>query len=133
MKVTNLLLLIALMPFILFAETKNKYEKIYNDCIHEEGQINNTVVAMCSENTSAFAKKEMNRLYKIIYRNISVRSIDDAKQFENSQIAWLKYRNIHCKLMGNYVGSPMYYFCPMEQNIKRVLELETMANEYTRE
>ncbi|XPV69880.1 MAG: hypothetical protein ACNI25_04725 [Halarcobacter sp.] len=68
MKVTNLLLLIALMPFILFTETKNKYEKIYNDRIHKEGQINNTVVAMCSENTSTFAKKEMNRLYKIIYK-----------------------------------------------------------------
>ena len=129
MKFTMLLLFITLTPTMVLAETSNKYDKIYSDCVQEQGPINNTVVAVCSENASAAAKKEMNRLYKIIYKYISEQSQDDAQQFEDSQKAWLKYRNNHCELMGAYVGSPMYDYCPMELNIARVLELQTMANE----
>ena len=128
MKRMRLFLLIPLISSILSAET-NPYNKVYDDCLHEQGQINNTVVAICSETASAYAKKEMNRLYDIVYKNISEHSNDDAKEFENAQKAWLRYRNAHCKLMGAYVGSPMYHHCPMELNIQRVLELAIMANE----
>ena len=109
----------------LFAETDNKYWKLYNECVSSYGEINNTVVYVCSENVSMDVKKEMNRLYSIIYKDISESSIDDAKKFEDSQKAWLKYRNSHCELMGAYVGSPMYAYCPLSLNIDRLTEMKT--------
>lgn len=123
------IILIQTIPSISWAEAKNKYEKIYSDCIDKIGTINNGVVEACSNIASKAAKKEMNRLYNIIYKNISKQSTEDAKKFENSQKAWLKYRNNHCKLMGSYVGSPMYNYCPMQLNILRVLELQEMSGE----
>ena len=74
-------------------------------------------------------KKEMNRLYYIIHKKISEQSRDDAKKFEQSQKIWLKYRKSHCELMGSYVGSPMYSFCPMGLNKLRVAELTELAGE----
>ena len=56
-------------------------------------------------------------------------SKEDAIKFENSQKSWLKYRNNHCELMGSYVGSPMYNYCPMLLNESRVAELKELAGE----
>ncbi|WP_020558422.1 lysozyme inhibitor LprI family protein [Thiofilum flexile] len=122
-------LLIDLIPINSYAEESNKFESIYDSCIKKAGGINNSVVATCSAASSEAAKKEMNRLYDIIHKNISEDSKEDAQKFEDSQKAWIKYRNNHCQLMGSYVGSPMYGYCPMKLNIARVLELKELANE----
>ncbi|MEA5599286.1 lysozyme inhibitor LprI family protein [Rivularia sp. UHCC 0363] len=55
--------------------------------------------------------------------------LTDAQQFEQSQKAWLTYRDTHCKLAGSYVGSQMYSYCPMQLNILRVTELRELAGE----
>ena len=105
----------------------DKYYEMYTNCLNDMGITNNTSVIGCSENVSEVVKKEMNRLYIVIYNKILKQSADDARKFEKSQKSWLNYRDTHCKLMGSYVGSPMYGYCPMNLNIDRVIELKELS------
>jgi uncharacterized protein YecT (DUF1311 family) len=105
------------------------YDALYSNCLKDNGPINNGTVEACSSNTSDAAKKEMNTLYKKIYRRFFADFPEDAKQFEQTQRAWLTYRNGQCTLAGAHVGSPMYAFCPMTLNIARVKELRELAGE----
>ena len=129
------LVLIIGVPSLAQAKTDSDYEKLYDQCVdrvikenHLAG-INNGVVDACTNHVSELTKKEMNRLYKTFYDRLNQESPEDAKQFENSQKSWLTYRNSHCQLMGRYVGSPMYGFCPMQLNIARVSELKELVGE----
>jgi uncharacterized protein YecT (DUF1311 family) len=103
------------------------YDAMYSSCLKEAKVTNNESVTTCAGFTSETTKKEMNALYDTIYAHISATSPADAKKFEASQKAWLVYRNTQCELAGSYVGSPMYYFCPMKLNIARVIELRQLA------
>jgi uncharacterized protein YecT (DUF1311 family) len=118
---------ILIAPVFSSAEPINRYEKMYDNCVKKAGPINNNIVHQCSAIVSDTVKKEINQLYETIHKNISKQSVDDAKKFENSQKLWLKYREKHCELMGSYVGSPMYSFCPMKLNKLRALELRELA------
>lgn len=91
--------------------------------------INNGVVEACASSVSESAKKEINRLYKKFYDQLIAESADDARAFETAQKSWLSYRNLHCELAGQYVGSPMYAYCPMALNIERVKELQELVGE----
>jgi len=131
-KVTSIALLVLLLPATSinsWAEVNKKYDIAYENCVKKAGTINNGVVHECSGIVSDLVKKEMNRLYGVIYKNISEQSKEDAQKFEQSQKTWLKYRESHCELMGSYVGSPMYSFCPMGLNKLRVTELTELAGE----
>jgi len=77
--------LIQIVAAIAWAETPNKYEKIYSDCLSEAEYTNNTVVIMCSENTTKVVKREMNRLYDMTYKMMAERSQEDAQKLEDSQ------------------------------------------------
>lgn len=121
------ILVLGLLSSSLWAEPNSKYDITYDTCIKKAGTINNSVVYKCSGLVSKMVKQDMNKLYDIIYNNISKQSVNDAKKFESSQRSWLKYRKNHCDLMGSYVGSPMYSYCPMELNKARVLELQVLA------
>lgn len=114
---------------VAWATPMDELESLYDKCVKEAGTINNGVVSSCSNSVNATVKKEMNRLYKIAYKNIKERSDSDAQQLEDAQKAWLIYRNNHCNLMGSYVGSPMYDYCPMGLNIQRVKEFKELAGE----
>ena len=103
------------------------YKAMYSSCLKDAKVTNNESVTSCAGFTSDATKKEMNTLYDTVYAHISATSPADAKKFESSQKAWLVYRNTHCELAGSYVGSPMYYYCPMQLNIARVLELRELA------
>lgn len=103
----------------------------YEDCI-QANQANpaltNSLVAACAEGASEAAKKEMNRAYQRLYLKLQKTSQEEAQQLEEAQKAWLVYRNAHCDMLGKYVGSPMYYTCPMELNIGRVAELQFLLD-----
>jgi uncharacterized protein YecT (DUF1311 family) len=86
---------------------------------------NNTSVLSCSQEVSAQVKGEINALYHKTYARLDEDSPEDAAAFEKAQKAWLKYRNGHCALAGDYVGSPMYEHCPMQSNIARVNNRES--------
>lgn len=103
------------------------YQKLYDDCIKDAGPINNGTVSACAEDVANQTRPEMNRLYQAI--NAKMNGPADAAKLEKAQKAWIVYRDNHCELAGSYVGSPMYYFCPMTLNIERVKQLREMAGE----
>ncbi|MGO4129848.1 lysozyme inhibitor LprI family protein [Inquilinus sp. YAF38] len=109
------------------AEGPKDYDKIYSDCVAEAGGANNGTVSACAEGVADQTKPEMNRLYQAI--SAKMNGPADAAKVEKAQKAWIVYRDNHCELAGSYVGSPMYYFCPMTLNIERVKQLREMAGE----
>ncbi|WP_343716247.1 lysozyme inhibitor LprI family protein [Inquilinus sp.] len=109
------------------AEGPKDYDKIYSDCVAEAGGANNGTVSACAEGVADQTKPEMNRLYQAILAKMNGRA--DAAKLEKAQKAWIVYRDNYCELAGSYVGSPMYYVCPMTLNIERVKQLREMAGE----
>ena len=122
-----ILLFQALLPIKVLAQTPDKYDQMYDRCLQNSGTINNSVVYACSSQVSSAINKEMNDLYNTIYRKISTRNTQDAQQFASSHQSWKEYRDNHCELMGSYVGSPMYSFCPMQLNKERIAEMRELA------
>lgn len=112
---------------VLAADTLSPLDKIYDRCVEKHGTINNGVVDACSGEASAAAKKQINLYYNKIYSRLLKDVPEDAKKLEQSQKAWVVYRDNHCQLMASYVGSPMYSFCPMRLNIARADELQELA------
>ncbi len=123
------LLLLPTQTVIAASKKSVDYQSMYDKCLSDSGQTNNTSVMACSDSTSDAAKKEINSLYNTIHATILVSSKEDAAKFEASQKSWLNYRNTHCNLAGSYIGTPMYSFCPMQLNIARAAELRALANQ----
>jgi uncharacterized protein YecT (DUF1311 family) len=100
----------------------------YNDCLQASEGLTNSLVTACAEGVSDVAKKQMNLTYQRLYLKLQKASPEDAQQLEEAQKAWLVYRNAHCAMQGTHIGSPMYYTCPMERNIDRLVELEFLLD-----
>jgi uncharacterized protein YecT (DUF1311 family) len=113
----------------LSQERKIDYDTMYSKCSTDVGGGNNATVDACSNRTSYEAKKEITKLYKRIYAYYVTDLPKDAKEFEQTQRAWITYRNGQCYLAGAHIGSPMYSYCPMRLNIARVKELRELAEE----
>lgn len=120
-------LLLLFVYSIVNAAENEDYQAMYSRCLKAAGPINNNTVLGCSEEISTAVKKEINSLYNELYATLTSTSVEDAAKFEQSQKAWVSYRNKHCELATSYVGSPMYGFCPMSLNIARVKELRELA------
>ena len=123
------LLLLSAHTAIAASKQTVDYQSMYDKCLSDSGQTNNTSVMGCSDGTSDAAKREINGLYTTVHARILVSSKEDAAKFEASQKSWLNYRNTHCNLAGNYIGTPMHSFCPMQLNVARVAELRALANQ----
>lgn len=121
--------LLLALPLHAMAANPSEYDQLYSACVDKHGRINNGVVEACSTEVSDRAKAEITRRYKTIHARLAEANADDAAKFEESQKAWLKYRNTHCELAGSYIGSPMYGFCPMTLNAERALELRELDGE----
>jgi uncharacterized protein YecT (DUF1311 family) len=100
-------------------------EQVYDKCLGNE-TLNNTLVMGCAEEASAAAKKEITRLYEKLQGGLPE---EDGKALEEAQRAWIRYRDLHCKLAGAHVGTPMYSVCPMDLNIERARQLAELAGE----
>ena len=120
------LALLAVISQSASAQPLPDYETLYDSCVEQAGDINNSVVAMCASDVSKQAYAEVKRRYQSIYARLLNESAQDASQFSTSQKAWRKYRNTHCELAGSYIGSPMYEYCPMSLNAARALELREL-------
>ncbi|VXB52231.1 conserved exported hypothetical protein [Pseudomonas sp. 8BK] len=110
------------------AASSDELDARYNDCLEASEGLTNSLVAACAEGVSDVAKKQMNLTYQRLYLTLQQASPEDAKQLEEAQKAWLIYRNAHCDMQGKHIGSPMYYTCPMELNIDRLVELEFLLD-----
>ena len=120
------LALLAVMSLSIHAQVAPDYAALYDSCVEQAGDINNSVVAMCSSKVSKRANQEIKRRYQSIYTYLLSENAQDAQQFSASQKAWRKYRTTHCELAGSYIGSPMYDYCPMGLNAARALELREL-------
>lgn len=121
-------LFVATSQGVAHAQSENKYNSIYSACVQRAGGMaNNMVVYMCSDETSDKAKADINTYFNIMHKKLAQSDIEAARKLTLTQKAWLQYRNNHCQLMGQYVDSPMYSYCPMQLNIKRALELKEMS------
>jgi uncharacterized protein YecT (DUF1311 family) len=104
---------------------RHPLEQVYDKCLGNE-TLNNTLVMGCAEEASAAAKKEITRLYAKLQAELPA---EDGKSLEEAQRSWIRYRDLHCKLAGDHVGTPMYSVCPMDLNIARAKELAELAGE----
>ncbi|MEG1273467.1 MAG: hypothetical protein RSD50_09690 [Acinetobacter sp.] len=104
---------------------------IYNQCVEQTVQalqlasINNSVVEICSERAKHLDEKKIVSLLD----QIRVQSQQDhqPERYQavlKSQRLWKVYVEQECDNAGQYVGSPMYSFCPMQQYAERVVELQ---------
>lgn len=107
----------------------NKFDAIYDNCLKEAGAVNNTSVMECATKTSAKAKEQINTLFRKTHQQLLSKSPENAVKFEQSQKSWVKYRNTHCDLATEYVGSPMFAYCPMKLNVLRVNELQELSGQ----
>lgn len=105
------------------------YATEYDKCLTDTGGINNGTVEACSSAVDAKVKREMNAIYGRLHARLKAQSPGDADKLEDTQIAWLAYRNGQCGLATTYVGSPMHGYCPMMLNIQRLDELKEMAGQ----
>ena len=130
-----MIVLVSLHSSLVSAKSLEDYQKLYDVCVDEViaenslQSINNGVVEACSNHVSDVTKKDITRLYKLFYDKLNAESPADALKFETAQKSWLAYRNAHCELMGSYVGSPMYGYCPMNMNMARAVELQELLGE----
>lgn len=110
-------------------DSVDPYTKAYNKCSDDaQGLVGaSAIVAGCSESVTQMSDSVIHKLFRHIHTQIMERSPADARLFEQAQRDWLSYRDKHCQLMGGYVGSPMYNYCPMLLNIARIKELEELA------
>ncbi|MBR8652155.1 DUF1311 domain-containing protein [Achromobacter sp. Marseille-Q0513] len=118
-----------LLPLAAIAAPAVDYNNLYDRCLTEAGAVNNTSVLSCSESVSGQVKREINTLYARLHAKLAQEAPEDADKLEQTQKAWLQYRNGHCALATSYVGSPMYGHCPMLLNIARALELRELAGD----
>lgn len=104
---------------------------IYNQCVEQTVQalqlasINNSVVEICSERAKHLDEKKIVSLLD----QIRVQSQQDSQPERyqailKSQRLWKAYVEQECDNAGQYVGSPMYAFCPMQQYAERVVQLQ---------
>lgn len=117
---------LSLMLMTATAANAKDYSDQYDRCLSEAGATNNTSVLNCSSSVSASVKAEINALYGKLHARLAQQSPEDADKLEQTQKAWLVYRNGQCELATSYVGSPMYGYCPMLLNIQRADELREM-------
>ncbi|RJG39527.1 lysozyme inhibitor LprI family protein [Motilimonas pumila] len=106
---------------------QDPYQEHYNACVNAAGGINNAVVMRCGSAASDLAQSDMTQMVKMIEQQIAQSSPEKARTFSLGQAAWVKYRDNHCQLMTDYVGSPMEAYCPMSLNGIRVQELKVLA------
>lgn len=105
-------------------------DDVYTQCLNSKDTINNMIVYECSDLASTDARKRMTLSYNKIYASLKKDSPEDAVKLEESQLAWIEYRDKYCDMAGRYVGSPMYEYCPAQLNMERANQLEEMAQSF---
>jgi len=127
----QILVLLATFSGAVHAQQQEAEPDIYNQCVEQTIQalqlasINNSVVEICSERAKHFDEKKIVSLLD----QIRVQSQQDSQPERyqailKSQRLWKAYVEQECDNAGQYVGSPMYAFCPMQQYAERVVQLQ---------
>ena len=127
----QILVLLATFSGAVYAQQQEAEPDIYNQCVEQTIQalqlvsINNSVVEICSER----AKQGYEKQIVALLDQIRVQSQQDSQPERyqailKSQRLRKAYVEQECENAGQYVGSPMYAFCPMQQYAERVVQLQ---------
>lgn len=107
----------------------------YNDCVEQTIQeqqlagINNSVVQICADQAKqGYEKQIVALLDQIRVQSAEWQQPERYQAILKSQRLWKAYVDQECDNAGQYIGSPMYAYCPMEQYADRVLQLQHYVN-----
>lgn len=113
------------------AATPVDYMQVYGECLKAAGRTNNGSVGGCSAAAAAQAQTEIDQLVGQIRHRLLAHLPDlpeHTARLADAQSAWQRYRDEHCTLAGAHIGGPMYDYCPLLQNIRRVEDLRELAD-----
>ena len=117
------------------AAPQNKTIDPYSQCVDETIQslklnnINNAVVAICSDKTKALYAKQIVRLLdQIKTQSREYKQPERYQDIMKSQQLWKNVVDQECRNAGAYIGSPMYQFCPMQRYAERLEQLREYLN-----
>ena len=127
----HILISLAMSSGAVHAQQQEAESNIYNQCVEQTIQalqlasINNSVVEICSERAKHLNEKKIVSLLD----QIRVQSQQDSQPERyqailKSQRLLKAYVEQECEKAGQYIGSPMYAFCPMQQYAERVVQLQ---------
>ena len=120
----HILISLATFSGAVHAQEQEAEPDIYNQCVEQTIQalrlisINNSVVEICSERAKHLDEKKIVSLLD----QIRVQSQQDSQSERYQSI--LKSQRLWKAYVEQYVGSPMYAFCPMQQYAERVVQLQ---------
>ena len=131
-KLKNSLLSLSLIFLVETANAQNSVEPdLYSQCVDETRQeqplpsINNAVVDVCSGYARGLYEKQIVQLLDQIK---TTGSPERYNKIMKSQQLWKQYVDQECQNAGDYIGSPMYGFCPMLEYQHRVEQLQEYIN-----
>lgn len=123
-------LLIVFVTQFSFAHTTSDKSDLYDQCVSQTLQklklekINNTIVQSCSNQTKVLYEKQIITVLDKIRQESQQES--QPQRYLNilkSQRLWKSYVDKECDNAGEFIGSPMYSYCPMQEYRKRVDQL----------
>ncbi|MFW1664468.1 lysozyme inhibitor LprI family protein [Acinetobacter ursingii] len=131
-KLKNSLLSLSLIFLVETANAQNSVEPdLYSQCVDETIQeqhlpsINNAVVDVCSGHARGLYEKQIVQLLDQIK---TTGNPERYNKIMKSQQLWKQYVDQECQNAGDYIGSPMYGFCPMLEYQHRVEQLQEYIN-----
>jgi uncharacterized protein YecT (DUF1311 family) len=103
----------------------------YNECVEQTIQeqqlagINNSVVQICSDQAKqGYEKHIVALLDQIREQSLEWKQPERYQAILKSQRLWKAYVDQECDNAGQYIGSPMYAYCPMQLYADRVMQLQ---------
>ncbi|HEX5381457.1 MAG TPA: lysozyme inhibitor LprI family protein [Acinetobacter sp.] len=103
----------------------------YSECVEQTIQeqqlagINNSVVQICADQAKqGYEKQIVALLDQIRVQSAEWHQPERYQAILKSQRLWKAYVDQECENAGQYIGSPMYAYCPMQQYAERVAQLQ---------
>lgn len=96
----------------------------YEHCIAQHEFMNNGVVQACSQEAIDLYTQEITQyLKKLKAAGIRANDLTKYHNILKAHTLWEKYVEVECDNAGQYIGSPMYGYCPMQYYQERSARL----------
>ncbi|PJG44712.1 hypothetical protein XA39_00325 [Acinetobacter tandoii] len=129
--ISFILLLTLFFGGAVYAQPVQEESDPYNACVEQTIQeqqlasINNSVVQICSDQAKhGYEKQIVALLDQIRVQSADWKQPERYQAILKSQHLWKAYVDQECENAGQYIGSPMYAYCPMQHYAERVLQLQ---------
>ena len=129
--ISFILLLTLFCGGAVYAQPVQEESDPYNACVEQTIQeqqlasINNSVVQICSDQAKhGYEKQIVALLDQIRVQSADWKQPERYQAILKSQHLWKAYVDQECENAGQYIGSPMYAYCPMQHYAERVLQLQ---------